>query len=72
MTVYSLERFEEELAVLCDDDGHTVAVDKSLLPANARAGDVFSYLDGGYRYEEEETAARRARIKRLEQLLKNR
>ena len=72
MTVYSLERFEEQLAVLCDDDGRTVAVDKTVLPADARAGDIFSYCDGGYRYEEAETAARRTRIQRLEQLLKNR
>ena len=73
MTVqYSLERFEEHLAVLCDDDGKTVCVDKSLLPATAKAGDIYSYRDGMYRYEEAETASRRARIQRLEQLLRNR
>ena len=69
---YSLERFEEQQAVLCDDDGKTVCVDKAILPATARAGDIYSCRDGVYRHEAEETAARRNRIQRLEQLLKNR
>ena len=69
---YSLERFEEQLAVLCDDEGKTVTVDRSLLPSTARAGDVFSCNDNRFCLEKEQTIARRERIKRLEQMLRNR
>ena len=70
--LYSLERFEEHLAVLSDDNGKTVAIERQLLASTAKVGDVFSCADGVYRYEETQTVERRERIKRLEQLLKNR
>ena len=35
---YSLDRFEEELAVLEDDDEHTLTIPRILLPEGARPG----------------------------------
>ena len=67
---FSLERFEDTLAVLQDDEENTVIVDKALLPPEAVAGQIFRFCDGRYDYEEAETAKRRDRIRRLEQLLR--
>ena len=68
---YSLERFEENLAVLCGDDDKTVAVDRTLLPQDAKAGELFYVENGCYCRDADETANRRARIQRLEQMLRN-
>ncbi len=68
---YSLERFEDQLAVLRDDNGKPAIVDRSLLPPEARAGDLFRFYDGQYRYDADETNIRRERIYRLEQLLRS-
>lgn len=45
---YSLDRFEEELAVLEDDDEHTLTIPRILLPEGARPGDVL--IRDGDRY----------------------
>lgn len=39
---YSLDRFEEDLAVLEDDDEQTLTVPRAQLPAAARPGDVLA------------------------------
>ncbi|MBQ3259348.1 MAG: DUF3006 domain-containing protein [Clostridia bacterium] len=67
----SLERFEEELAVLCDDSGKTVVVDRAVVPVQAEAGDILYLENGIYRLDEDETAKRRNRIWQMEQLLRN-
>lgn len=69
---YSLERFEDQFAVLRDDAEKTTVVDRSLLPSEAKAGDLLRFCDGAYRYDADETAARKERIHRLEQLLRGR
>lgn len=68
---FSLEHWEENKAVLCDDDGKTIAVDRSLLPEDAKAGELFYMENGNYCRDEDETAKRRERIWRLEQMLRN-
>lgn len=67
---YSIDRFEEEWAVLQDDDGRSVTVERSRLPAQARQGDLLTEKDGAYSVDENETAARRERIRRMEQKLR--
>ena len=67
---FSLERLEDTVAVLQNDHEETVVVDRSLLPPQAKAGEVFRFCDGQYRYDDAETAARKERIYRLEQLLR--
>ena len=69
--MYSLERFEDDLAVLCDDDRVVTAVDRTLLPETAKLGDVFYCENGRYYPDKEETAKRRSRIWQMEQLLRN-
>ena len=39
--IYTLERFEENLAVLLDDDKKIISIDKALLGDNAEIGNVF-------------------------------
>lgn len=67
---YSIDRFEEEWAVLQDDDGRSVTVERSRLPAQARQGDLLVEKEGAYFVDEKETAARRERIRRIEQKLR--
>lgn len=67
---YAIDRFEDEQAVLQDDSGTSLVVDKALLPSDAAQGDVLKLCDGHYQHDREETTARRDRIHRLEQLLR--
>ncbi len=61
-----IDRFEGEFAV-CERVGSTEMLDiaRHLLPAQARAGTVIDEEDGRYSVNEEATAARSARIRRL-------
>lgn len=68
---YAIDRFEDEQAVLQDDSGKSLVVDRVLLPTDAAQGDILKlYDDGHYRHDRAETVARRDRIRRLEQLLR--
>lgn len=68
---YAIDRFEGEQAVLQDDFGKSFVVDKVLLPSDAAQGDVLELNnDGCYRHDSAQTAERRDRIHRLEQLLR--
>ena len=67
---YSIDRFEEEWAVLQDDNGRSFTVERSCLPAQARQGEILAEKNGAYFIDENETAARRERIRRLKQSLR--
>lgn len=67
---YAVDRLEETLAVLQDDEEHTVPVARDLLPADTVQGDVLVLKDGKYFHDREETQRRRERIRRLENLLR--
>ena len=69
MKFYSLDRFEEDFAVLVDDNGACVNVQKSELPINIKAGNVLCYENGKYMLAPDEEAARRSRIKSLQNKL---
>lgn len=67
---YAIDRFEDDQAVLQDDLGNTLVVDKSLLPLDAKQGDVLNKSDGHFIHDREETMSRRDRVYRLEQMLR--
>ena len=67
---YAIDRFEEEWAVLQDDDGNSRQVKRTALPSHVRQGDVLLETAEGYTLDAAETSRRRERARRLEQLLK--
>ncbi len=67
---YAIDHFEGKQAVLQDDNGICLVVDKALLPSDAVQGDVLTRCDGHYRHDRAETTARRDKLYRLEQLLR--
>ena len=67
---YAVDRLEGELAVLVDDEENTSTVERALLPEGVVQGDVLRLEEGRYQRDGEETARRRERIRRLEQLLR--
>ena len=68
--LYSIDRFEGDVAVLVDDDANTVDVMRSLLPPTAQCGDMLRCEDGCYTVDADETATRRAQIRRLQDKLR--
>lgn len=59
---YTLDRIEDNnIAVLCDDDGKIYNVPANIL-SSVSAGDVFVCKDGTYIFDEDETSSRRTRI----------
>ena len=70
---YSIDRFEDDIAVLQDDGGNSRDVPRSLLPGGSKQGDILIFEDGGWLHDPDETARRKERVKRLqERLLKKR
>ena len=67
---YAVERFEAHLAVLVDVEENTCIVEREALPADVRQGDVLRREEGRFIADREETARRRERIRRLEQMLR--
>ncbi len=67
---YAVDRLEGGIAVLVDDEENTSTVERALLPEGVVQGDVLRLEEGRYQRDEEETARRRERIRRLEQLLR--
>ena len=64
---YTIDRIEDRLAVLEDEDGGCTNVPVTLLPDGAREGDVLTWTEPGiWAVDAAETAARRARIHALE------
>lgn len=65
-----LDRFEGRYAICEIDDNTFTQVERSLLPPDAREGDVLRLeKDGRYVIDAEETAMRRARIRSKMDLL---
>ena len=67
---YAIDRFEGTQAVLQDDTGSSLVVDKALLPPDAVQGDVLIVCEGRYCHDRAETEARRDRIRNLQNLLR--
>jgi hypothetical protein len=56
--------------VLVDDNEKTCVVERALLPDDARQGDILRLVDGQYEADRDETARRRERIHRMEEMLR--
>lgn len=64
MFVYSIDRFEGHIAIIEDDDGKFIEVDRSLLPANVKEGSMLrKQPDGTFLLDEEATAERKRKLK---------
>ena len=70
MVTYTIDRFEEELAVLEDENGVTLTVARALLPAEAAESDVVRFENGVYTLDRPETDARREQVLSLQKRLK--
>ena len=68
---YAIDRFEEQKAILQDENGNSKIVDKAVLPLDVIQGDVVVLCNGLYQHDYEETAKRRNQIYRLEQILRS-
>lgn len=72
--MYIIDRFEGDYAVCEDETKATFDIPKTLLPADAKAGDVLIPCSGspGYEIDHKETARRReAARERLNRLRRN-
>ena len=56
--MYTLDRFEENSAVLIGDGGEIINLPRKDFK-NQREGDVFQYIDGEFIFDTEETKCRR-------------
>lgn len=70
VTLYTIDRFEGDTAVLEDENGSAVCVARALLPAEAAESDVLRFADGVYAVDADETAARRAAVLSLQKRLR--
>ena len=70
MVTYTIDRFEEELAVLEDENGVTLTVARALLPPEAAESDVLRFEGGVYTLDRRETDDRRADVLALQKKLK--
>lgn len=64
--LFSVDRIEGDVAVLVDDDGHSVSIPVSQLPASIRCGDVLCLQDGIYEFDCAETDTRRSLVLSLQ------
>ncbi len=65
MRKLTIDRFEEDKAVLECENGDMITLDRSVLPKNVNEGDVLHFEEGSYFLDAEETEKRRQRIKSL-------
>lgn len=56
---YLIDRLEEGFAVLQNEDGSFVSVESSLIPSNAKEGDVLIFTSNSYFVDKEETKIRK-------------
>ena len=69
MKHFSVDRFEDDVAVLVDDNGNTTDVNKTVLPDNAKQGSILRFEDGKYELDPQEEDSRRKRIASLQNKL---
>ena len=70
MNVYSYDRRENDVVILVDEAGESVAVSVSVLPADAQAGDRLVQTETGYAKDLQSTADVRRRIRELQSRLR--
>ena len=65
MCIYTIDRFEEDVAMLEGEDGTIAATPRALVPIGAREGDCLRLEGGLFTVDAEETERRAARIAAL-------
>ena len=70
--LYSIDRFEGDVAVLVDEQACAHDVPRSLLPMGAKVGDMLRLKDGQYLCDDDAARARREQILRLQNKLRGR
>ena len=70
--LYSVDRFEGDVAVLVDEDGNSLDVPLTDLPEGVKSGDMLCRQTEGFRFDADATDARRARVLALQDRLRNR
>ena len=69
--LYSVDRFEGDVAVLVDEDGNSLNVPRATLPAGVKSGDMLRRQADGFALDTDAAAARRARVLELQNRLCN-
>lgn len=64
MKTYIIDRLEEGFAVCENEANEQLLISMEQLPENAKEGDVLQEEDGNFSVNQEETEARRARMRR--------
>lgn len=72
MSLFIIDRFDDDEAVLEAEGGAMSRVPRGALPENAREGDVLTREPHGYRVDAEATRARRERAREALRRLMNR
>lgn len=70
--LYSIDRFEGDVAVLIDEDGARLDMPRNDLPSGIAAGDMVRLQDGVFQRDDDAAAARRAQIIALQNRLRKR
>lgn len=70
--LYSIDRLEGDLAVLCDEEENTRTVSRAALPCGAAAGDMLRESADGFVIDQAATAARREQVRALQERLRRR
>lgn len=65
MKKFTVDRIEENKAVLECENGDIISLEKSVLPKNIAEGDILYFEEGSYFLNEAETQKRRDKIKKL-------
>lgn len=71
-SVYSIDRFEGEYAVLQNMQGQSFDVLRLNIPENAKEGDMLREFDGVYTVDEQLTQQRKQKIAELRNRLRRR
>lgn len=66
MKYYSVDRIEENIATLIDDDENKVEIDVSQLLKDVKEGDILKFENGKYVLDKDETMKRKERILSLQ------
>lgn len=65
MKNFSIDRIEDELAVLIDDEGNVKKVSLKQLPPDVTEGDVLNFDGNKYVFDPSKTTAKRKEVKSL-------
>lgn len=68
--LYSVDRLEQDIAVLIDEDGNSTDVPLAALPIGTKGGDMVCLSDGVYTRDDDSAAARRRKIWDLQNRLR--